>query len=196
MTLGPAGRGPGAEVPACGPSALLRMGGLAVSLALSAWPAQAWREAATYLGLTAEQVSGLRLLQDAHQRTLADLRAEEASLGQGDTSARAALCTRSRQRQADWRAQVQGLLQPAQRQRLHELEQAFVRMPAVESAQSAGLLPDRLDAAPAGFPQGQVSAEVTWQRVPAPALPGCPATAATVRPGIEPARDPIAPGPR
>ncbi|PTT89807.1 hypothetical protein DBR42_07180 [Pelomonas sp. HMWF004] len=135
----------------------------------------------------------------AHGRRLQALRETEARAEPaGRTSAlSAALCQQATAARAEWLAGSRAVLTPPQLARLAQLEAAFLLMPVIESAQAAGLLDDRVALPPRGLPEGRVAQEASWLRVPAAALPGCPAAPTTVAPEVaRDAPDAAAPLPR
>ena len=163
-------------------------GSLAAASAWAADPPQRrttllWREAATFLELTATQRQALDALQVAYSGRLQALRElqAQARAKSPDTG----LCQQATAARAEWLAGSRAVLAPAQLARLAQLEAAFALMPVIESAQAAGLLDDRVALPPRGLPDGQASQSVSWLRVPAGTLPGCPAAATTVVPEVE-----------
>jgi hypothetical protein len=176
--------------------------GLAVAIwagALSALPAWAaepasrsarllWREADSFLTLSLAQRQSLQALHEAYDKRLQVLRETErprAAMPGQHTAPSNALCQQAGRAHADWLAASRGVLTPAQLERLAQLEAAFALLPIIESAQAAGLLDDRLLLPPRGLPEGQVAHAVSWLRVPAAALPGCPPAPTTVMPELE-----------
>ncbi len=126
----------------------------------------AWREAAQHLDLSPDQS---RRMAVALQPWNAHL-ARHAGNPEATT-----LCERSRQLEREARDSARALLTPAQLSRLAQLEQAFLLMPVVESAQNALLLSATLRAPPLGLPQGQADQMIRYQRSAPMPLPGCPA---------------------
>jgi HPt (histidine-containing phosphotransfer) domain-containing protein len=141
---------------------------------------QQWQALAVHLQLTDAQALALAAQRNtldgelqAMARQAKDL---EGTAGTGSAAALAELCERAQQRVAVHRQGLRQLLTPPQQERLQQLDLAFSLMPLVEAAQSAGLMNDRLSLRPPGMPSGAVEVEQTWQRMPAPALPGCQGT--------------------
>jgi hypothetical protein len=162
---------------------------LCVAAALAQVPPRSeqhrWREAAAFLQLTPQQWEQLREARANHDRQMNELagqarvmqtRKDEAGLQQ--------LCLRSKALANAFRDKLRPMFTPAQLQQLAQLEGAFALMPIVQSAQSAGLIADRLTTAPEGLPQEQVVVEASWHRVVPVALPGCPVQATEVRSGV------------
>jgi hypothetical protein len=146
-------------------------------------PRRAAAEAARYLGLTAAQQARIDSTVQAWNSELQTLQASDsAKLGAAQKSA---LCQRSHQRLAQHIDQARAVLTPEQHSRLATLEQALQLLTTVESAQAAMLLPERISAAPAALPAGHIDSEIVFRRMPAPALPGCPASTQQVRPEVE-----------
>jgi hypothetical protein len=146
-------------------------------------PRRAAGEAARYLGLTAAQQAQIDSTVQAWKTELQTLQASDGP--KLATAQRAALCQRSRQRLAQHIDQARAVLTPEQQTRLAMLEQAMQLLTTVESAQAALLLPERMSAAPAGLPAGHIDSDIVFRRMPAPALPGCPALTQQVRPEVE-----------
>lgn len=143
-----------------------------------------WREAAAFLMLSNEQWAQLRVARAEHDQQMAQLASQARQLHERkDEHGLRQLCQRSRLLASSFRDKLRPTFTPQQLERLAQLEQAFTLMPIVQSAQSAGLIADRLLTSPEGLPQQQVELEVSWQRVTPPALPGCPAQEMVVRPG-------------
>lgn len=142
------------------------------------------REVADYLQLSAEQRIQLSRAHSENVQQLNGLaqRAEPLRV-QHDTRGLQRLCEASQRLQQAFHSHVRSMLTVSQMERLAALDQAFSLMPIVQSAQAAGLMSDRLSTSPAGFPQGQVSEEVSFVRARPAALPGCPLPAQQVRPG-------------
>lgn len=178
-------------------SVRLGLGAAVVAASLGAGPAAGseppqpsprllWREADAFLALTAGQRQALQALHEAQERRLQALR--DAHARQSPAVPTPTLCQQARQVRADWLAGSRAVLTPPQLARLAQLEAAFSLMPVIESAQAAGLLDDRVALPPRGLPEGRVANVVSWVRMPAPALPGCPPGSTTVVPEVE--RDP------
>lgn len=138
----------------------------------------AWREAARFLELSNEQLVQVQAARVERDQALRELTARAATAAGGGVGADALahICREAQQREAAYQGKVSALLQPQQLQRLDQLRSAFRMMPLVESAQSAGLLPEALQVVPIGLPEGSAEVAVRWQRVPAAPLPGCTGT--------------------
>lgn len=145
------------------------------------------------LGLSADQAAAWaaqRLNHDRQLQALA-LRAQALGTAAGDAVARHRLCSEAVEHEASLRRQLRASLEPAQLQRLAQLEQALALMPVVEAAQRTGWLPAQVRTAPPGLPPGAVEVGVRWQRVAVAALPGCDDT--TVRREVDDGRTPRKP---
>lgn len=143
----------------------------------------AWQAATEFLTLTPAQLGQLASTKRARDQALLGLaqQAQRSTLAR-DAKALASICEQARSIDGQRRSELRTLLAPVQLDRLQLLEQAMSLLPAVESAQAAGLLADSVGVPPLGLPQGQVESAYRWQRVPAPPLPGC--AASTVRPEV------------
>jgi hypothetical protein len=145
-------------------------------------PRRAAGEAARYLAITASQQAQIDATVQSWKAELQVLHGSDAA---GLSAAqKAALCTRSKQRLAHHIDQARAVLTAEQTRRLAVLQQAFDLLTVVESAQAALLLPERLSAAPAGLPDGQLSNEFVFKRQLALPLPGCPTQAQQVLPEV------------
>ena len=143
----------------------------------------AWQAAIEFLPLTPAQLGQLAIAKRTRDRALLGLAPQAQRLTPArDATALASICEQARTIDGQHRSELRTLLAPAQLERLQLLEQAMSLLPAVESAQAAGLLADSVGVPPIGLPQGQVESAYRWQRVPAPPLPGC--AASTVRPEV------------
>ena len=143
----------------------------------------AWQAATEFLGLTSSQRGRLADASRTRDQALLALTQQAQRLAPArDAKALAHLCEQARSIDGQHRGELRLLLAPAQLERLQLLEQAMSLLPAVESAQAAGLLAGSVAVPPLGLPAGQVESDYRWQRVPAPALPGC--AASKVRPGV------------
>lgn len=164
---------------------------VAVSCAVPAFAAEAsarsdraaWRDAFSFLGLSATQIEVVRSVRADHARALLALTGQAAQLvadktaAPSDTEARLMkLCQRSQAVDAAQRARLRAPLSEEQLQRLTQLEQALNLLPVIESAQAAGLIADRTRLPLVGLPSGSVEAEYSWRRVAALPLPGCPSS--------------------
>jgi hypothetical protein len=152
------------------------------------------REVARYLDLSPTQQQQLASVNADWSVQLQALQSQAQS--RRDTAAREALCRVSRQRQAEHQQRTRALLSAEQLARLAALEQAFLLMPVIESAQSASLMPDRLELVPAGLPDGGVVVESNYRRAAAAPLPGCPAVTQNMRPTLDLTLDPQGKPPR
>lgn len=154
------------------------------------------RPAIEWLRLDAAQAGRLLEARRVRDDAMADLDRQARRLNRArDVAALAAVCERSRAAQVRWHTTVQGLLTPAQRERLQVLEQALAALPAVESAQAAGLLAAAEAVPPAGLPQGAVAGSYVWQRSPMAPLPGCTAPEALPELGPPDGGAPVKPVP-
>lgn len=132
------------------------------------------RELSAFLQLSEQQAQAIGRLRLALAADLQQLaRQAPAPAGGPPDTEPSATCQRALARVAQHRQQALAGLSETQRQQLAQLEQALALMPLVEAAQSAGLVADRLWLPPVGMPAGSVEVEQAWQRVSAPALPGC-----------------------
>ena len=144
-----------------------------------------WREVAAFLQLTPQQWEHLREVRSNHDRQMNELADQARTLQtRKDEAGLLQLCLRSKALANDLRDKLRPMFTPPQLQQLAQLEQAFALMPIVQSAQSAGLVADRLSTAPEGLPQEQVAVEASWRRVVPVPLPGCTMQASEVRSGV------------
>jgi hypothetical protein len=142
----------------------------------------AWRDATDYLQLSAAQLDGMAATRSEYLPIRMHWVAEAAKLagaaagpsGVGEALAR--VCSQAQAADAEFRTKLRSRLNEKQLELLGRLEQAFALMAVIESAQSAGLMTDRLGIPPAGMPTGSVAVETSWRRFGAAPLPGCDST--------------------
>lgn len=162
-----------------------------VSIALAQMPfSLQTRESARFLELSAAQIAQLaqidsdraafmseRVAQAKQIEAALDEEAKRARPGASGLGRRQgeleAICQQSRERDAKAMQQARAVLTAPQLTKLATLEQAFVLMPVIQSAQRAHLLSSTLVDAPTGMPEGTVEVEFAYQRSEPVALPGC-----------------------
>jgi len=160
------------------------------------------RDVARYLDLTVEQVTRLvridtgwssyraerslraRQLQDEIDAEARKSNADRAGLKQRNLELET-ICRHARERRAQVLHEARAVLNPGQVAKLAQLEQAFALMPIIESAQALNLMPNSLSGPPPGMPEGTVETQFTFTRGKPDALPGCPAMAQRIYPGVE-----------
>lgn len=151
------------------------------------------QEAARYLGLSPAQHQALVGVQRDWAAFEQAQSARAAATRSSETLGR--LCAESREQQLKARRDAQALLSADQRVALARLEEALSLMPAVVSAQSAGLLAPSASAAVGGLPEGSIEVDQVFQRVQAKPLPGCQ-NSLRVYPGTRPTGESPAPSRR